>query len=78
MKSKATKKKKNLKFLPTRCVTISLHTQLLQIMYLSIQLDRHMDGATIECKANNTLVSKPTVRSLVLDMFCKSLDDTVW
>ena len=32
-----------------------------------------MDGANIECKANNTLVSKPTVRSLVLDMFCKLL-----
>ena len=32
---------------------------------------RHMDGALIECKANNTHVSNPTIRSLVLDMHCK-------
>lgn len=32
-----------------------------------------MDGATIECKANNTKVSKPTVMKLVLDMFLKPL-----
>ena len=31
-----------------------------------------MDGATIECKANNTKVSKPTVMKLVLDMFRKT------
>ena len=32
---------------------------------------RHMDGAIIECKANNTHVSNPTIRSLALDMHCK-------
>ena len=32
---------------------------------------RHMDGAFIECKANNTLVSNPTVRSLALNMHCE-------
>ena len=32
---------------------------------------RHMDGALIECKANNTHVSNPTIRSLALDMHCK-------
>ena len=30
-----------------------------------------MDGAQIECKANNTLVSNPTIRSLDLEMYCK-------
>ena len=32
---------------------------------------RQMDGAQIECKANNTLVSNPTIRSLDLEMYCK-------
>lgn len=35
---------------------------------MSLFFYRHMDGAIIECKANNTLVSNPTVRSLSLDM----------
>ena len=29
-----------------------------------------MDGSLIECKANNTVVSTPTIRSLALDMHC--------
>ena len=32
---------------------------------------RQMDGAKIECKANNTLVSNPTIRSLDLEMYRK-------
>jgi hypothetical protein len=32
-----------------------------------------MDGAIIECKANNTVVSQPTVRSLALDMHRKDI-----
>ena len=32
-----------------------------------------MDGAKIECKANNTLVSNPTIRSLDLEMYLRPL-----
>ena len=34
---------------------------------------RQMDGAKIECKANNTLVSNPTIRSLDLEMYLRPL-----